>query len=82
MKNHDYPYAQTGEYTICSIYYDMLNSPLNIDIKKVIGKIMTENTERRTIYIIRVLKSKGLLEKIYGNILMENDFKPNFTVGG
>ena len=75
IENDDSANSQSVNYNICSIYYDMLNAPLNIDIKKVIGHIITNNTKKRTIFIIRVLKHKNILQKFYDNILNENENK-------
>jgi hypothetical protein len=82
IENDDSANFQSVNYNICSIYYDMLNAPLNIDIKKVISHIITNNTKKHTIFIIRVLKHKNILQKLYDNILNENEIKFNLTFHG
>ena len=69
------------KYSTCPIYYDMLNSPLNIDIKKIIQDHVVKTLGKNTVYIIRILKQNGLLQKLYDEVLItEKEFSGHLTL--
>jgi hypothetical protein len=59
------------EYSIISIYYDMFNTPINIDIKKIIEDNIISNIHNKPLFLIRILKQKGTFYKFYNNIVNE-----------
>jgi len=61
------------EYNIFSIYYDMLNTPINIDIKKIFEKNIIPNIHNKPAYLIRFLKQNDIFKKLYDNIINENE---------
>ena len=61
----------------------MLNSPLNIDIKKIIQKHVVKTLSDNSIYIIRILKQKDLLQKLYDEVLISGkEFNGHLTFVG
>jgi len=62
------------EYSIFSIYYDIFDTPLNIDIKKLFEDNILPNIHNKPAFLIRFLKQKDILLKLYNNILDKNEF--------
>lgn len=61
------------QYNIYSIYYDIFNTPLNIDIKKIFEENISPNIQNKSIFLIRFLKQENILSKLYVNIVKENE---------
>jgi hypothetical protein len=67
------------EYSIFSIYYDMLNTPINIDIKKIFEENIIPNIHNKPVYLIRFLKQNDIFKKLYDNSINENGIKYHAT---
>jgi len=61
------------EYSIRSIYYDIFDTLLNIDIKKIFEDNILPNIHNKPAFLIRFLKQKDILPKLYSNIVNENE---------
>jgi hypothetical protein len=61
------------EYSIFSIYYDIFDTPLNIDIKKLFEDNILPNIHNKPAFLIRFLEQEDILPKLYGNIANENE---------
>jgi hypothetical protein len=66
------PEENMEEYGICSIYFDMLNTPVNLDIKKYFEMYINENNDKKYIFAIRILKKKNILGRLREHIIDEN----------
>jgi len=61
------------DYFAWSICYDMLNTPLNIDIKRVIKHNLKNDIQIPKVFIIRILKQKDVFPSLYNDILNEKE---------
>jgi len=60
------------KYSVFSIYYDMFNTPLNIDIKKMFKENIIPNIHNTPLFLIRFIKQKDVFPKLYNTIINEN----------
>ncbi|MCL2042791.1 MAG: hypothetical protein FWG89_01490 [Treponema sp.] len=59
-------------YDAWSIYYDRINTPYNIDIKKIFGNIVANDLHIPQIFIIRILKQNYPFSSIFEKIINED----------
>ena len=65
-------------YDAWSIYYDRINTPYNIDIKKIFDTIVTNDLHIPKIFIIRILTRKYPFSTIFDKIIKEAEVKYSY----
>lgn len=68
------------EYSIYSIYCDMVDTPLNINIKRLFMDNILLNIHNKPAFLIRFLKQKDILRELYNNIVNENEIGIGLTL--
>jgi hypothetical protein len=64
---------------VYSIFFDMLNVPINMDINKLFIEHIKKSVQKDSIFLIRILKNSEMLSKINGAILKEKELYLNIV---